>query len=86
MIEDKPWAYITDLSSGVSRWDCPTQENEGHLRLILCPDEGGPLWSAYQFLAHSGAAVGFRRDELFFACMLTNCYADMQRCMRFLYS
>ena len=60
----------------------PDPGEEGHLRLILCPDEGGPLWSAYQFLAHSGAAIGFRRDELFFACMLTNCYADMQHCMR----
>ena len=70
VIDNCAHAYVTDKSTGASRWDCPMPQagSESHVRLVLCPDEGGPLWSAYQYMAHNHAAVGFRRDELLLDC------------------
>ena len=66
LINDRCHAYVCDKTTAQSRWDCPMPDpnTPSHIRLILCPDEGGPLWSAYQFMAHNQAAIGFRRDEL----------------------
>ncbi|CAE7235164.1 hypothetical protein AK812_SmicGene46674 [Symbiodinium microadriaticum] len=58
-------AFVANKATGVARWDTVLEgPNSDTLRLILCPDQGGPLYAAYQFLAHNGANVGFIRDEL----------------------
>ena len=73
-VDSKCMAYITSKETGESRWDSPGPHPAGHVRLVLCPDEGGPLWSAYQFLAHNHAAIGFRRDELFLGLPLSSLF------------
>ncbi|CAE7241511.1 unnamed protein product [Symbiodinium microadriaticum] len=64
-LNDEVLSFVVKRDTGASRWDTVV-EGQGcnSLRLILCPDQGGPLYSAYQFLAHHGANVGFIRDEL----------------------
>ena len=83
LLENCPHAYVTDKTSGESRWDCPMQQAgcESHVRLILCPDEGGPLWSAYQYMAHNHAAVGFRRDELLLDCTYRRQHESKRTCI-----
>ena len=55
--------FIADKTTGEARWDC-TLNPSAHQRLILSPDEGGPLFCAYVHLANAGAAIHFQRDEL----------------------
>ena len=62
-ISAKTWSYLWNPDAGTCRWDA-VQEPAGHRRLILSPDEGGPLYCAYIHLASCGAAIGFQRDEL----------------------
>ena len=62
-IDGQTWSFIINTDSNEARWDTPTTSNIGHTRLVLCPDEGSPLFSAWQFLSHHSAAVGFNRDE-----------------------
>ena len=64
-LNDEVLSFVVKRDTGASRWDTVV-EGQGcnSLRLMLCPDQGGPLYSAYQFLAHHGANVGFIRDEL----------------------
>ena len=71
-LDNEAMAYVSTNETGQSRWDCPSLQSQAHVRLVLCPDEGGPLWSAYQFLAHNNAAIGFRRDELYLSRMFSN--------------
>ncbi|CAE7218603.1 unnamed protein product [Symbiodinium sp. CCMP2592] len=54
-------AYIFDRESGTCRWDTPMSTD--HLRLVICPDQGGPMFCCYQYLAHNGASVALVRDE-----------------------
>ena len=55
--------YIADKRTGQARWDYAVNPSD-HERLILSPDEGGPLFCAYVHLANSGSAIHFQRDEL----------------------
>ena len=57
-------AFRWDGTSGTAVWDSPDlQHGTQHLRLVLQPDEGSPLWSAFQYLVSKNAAVHFIRDE-----------------------
>ena len=62
-INGETWSFITNKTTQESRWDVPVATNNQHLRLVLSPDEGSPLFSAWQFLCHHSGAVGFNRDE-----------------------
>ena len=62
-VGEKHLAFITDTSTNEHRWDTHIQATT-HTRLVLSPDEGGPLFCGYVHLANSGAAVHFVRDEL----------------------
>ena len=61
-VGDEVMGYVVNRETGISRWD--THMPDEALRLIFCPDQGGPLYSAFQFLASNNAKVGFIRDEL----------------------
>ena len=61
-VGDEIKGFVVNRETGNSRWD--THVPDDSLRLIFCPDQGGPLFSAYQFLAYHNAKVGFVRDEL----------------------
>ena len=62
-INGETWSFITNKTTQQSRWDVPLETNTQHLRLVLSPDEGSPLYSAWQFVCHHWGAVGFNRDE-----------------------
>ena len=53
--------YISS-PDGSCIWDVP--EAGTHTRLVLNPDEGSALYSAYEWLAQQQMSIGFRRDEL----------------------
>ncbi|CAE7582444.1 unnamed protein product, partial [Symbiodinium sp. CCMP2456] len=58
-------AYITDERTGAAIWnDIPVEQAPSLVRLVLCPDEGSPLYSGYQFLAQRGLPLALLRDEL----------------------
>ena len=57
------FGYVINIHTAECRWDT-LFEDASHVRLILSPDEGAPLYCAYISLACSGAAVAFNRDEL----------------------
>ena len=59
--------FLFDRETGATRWDVPVHTD--HLRLVVCPDQGGPMFCCYQYLAHLGAAVSLVRDELLLACI-----------------
>ncbi|CAE7225019.1 unnamed protein product [Symbiodinium sp. CCMP2592] len=63
MLEDGK-AWLWDPATGEASWDCLTPRHQSHLRLILAPDEGSTLWSAFTFLAGKNFKVNFVRDEL----------------------
>eukprot|EP00439_Symbiodinium_sp_Y106_P006293 s3003_g1.t1 len=54
------WSFRCNTQSGESEWLCLDQKL---LRLVLQGDQGGPLYSGYQYLAGRGFAVSFIRDE-----------------------
>ena len=56
------FAYIVNADNETVRWDTLTPSR--HLRLILSPDEGGPLFCGFQYLASRNGCVGFNRDPL----------------------
>ena len=62
-INGEKWSFVTNKSTHQTRWDVPVDNNRKHLRLVLSPDEGSPLYSAWQFLCHHSGAVGLNRDE-----------------------
>ena len=66
-LNDKCLSYVINKESGKCRWDT-IMDGRDHLRLVLCPDQGGPLYAAYQFLAGANASIGFVRDELPLRC------------------
>ncbi|CAE7852610.1 ASAH1, partial [Symbiodinium microadriaticum] len=59
-------AFIFNYESGLAEWVC-TPDFDGKtktgVRVTLHPDEGGPLFCAWQFLSSLGLPVGFCRDE-----------------------
>ena len=62
-------AYVFNTNTGEAKWDTihckrPDVCDSGHVRLVLEPDEGGPLFCAFNYMATRGYAVGFIRDEL----------------------
>ena len=57
-------SYLWNPDAGTCRWDA-VLDASSHRRLILSPDEGGPLYCAYVHMASCGAAIGFQRDELY---------------------
>lgn len=50
--------------SGAAQWDVVLPEDLQELRVVLAPDEGGPLWSGFQWLAKQGYRIGFLPDLL----------------------
>ena len=59
----RPFKWRT--SDGTSVWDdIPEAADSCRPRLVLCPDEGSPMFSAWQFLVSRGALVHLARDEL----------------------
>ena len=67
-VNGQTWSYIYNLETMETRWDCPTPRNTKHVRLVLSPDEGSPLYSGYQFLTYNNAAAALNRDELPLYC------------------
>ena len=41
--------FITNLSTGQSRW-ISAMDGDDYNRLVLSPDEGGPLYTAWRFV------------------------------------
>ena len=62
-VEETTLAWISNLETGEQRWDSPMTPASSHVRLSLCPDEGGPLFCGYQYLAEHRAAIALHRDE-----------------------
>ena len=60
-------AYVKNKETGECRWDHPRADPK-LLRLVLAPDEVGPLFCGYQFLSSRGGAVILNRDESCPAC------------------
>ncbi|CAE7336219.1 unnamed protein product [Symbiodinium microadriaticum] len=58
-------AFIRDIRTDQCRWDVPLAHTAKHLRLVLCPDQGSPLFAGYQYLCHNDAAVALIRDEMY---------------------
>ena len=68
-VGDHRLAYVRNKETGDCRWDHPRKDPD-LLRLVLSPDEGGPLFCGYQFLSSKGGAVILNRDESCPACNL----------------
>ena len=64
-VGDKTVAWISNVQTGEQRWDSPMPSSSMHIRLSLCPDEGGPLFCGYQYLAQHHCAMSLHRDERF---------------------
>ena len=58
-------SYRCNTKSGESEWLCVDAKL---LRVVLQGDQGGPLYSGYQFLAGAGFPVSFIRDESYLGC------------------
>ena len=59
--------FIINKESGQSRWDWPDCGDGGNLmhhRLSLCPNEGSPLFTVFQYLSGAGFSVHLNRDSL----------------------
>ena len=56
-------AYLAKDSSASSQWVC-FDDRCTLTRIVLHPDEGGPLYAGFQFLAQKGVPIVLRRDEL----------------------
>ena len=64
-VDNKFMGYVVNKESGKCRWDTHLpQEGSAGLRLILGPDQGSPLFSAFQYLVFHNANIGLIRDEL----------------------
>ena len=62
-VGNQTYAYFFDADNNRCRWEAEIQSTK-HRRIVLSPDEGGPLYCAYIHLAKCGSAVHFQRDEL----------------------
>ncbi|CAE6939951.1 unnamed protein product [Symbiodinium sp. CCMP2592] len=79
-MDGKTMPFVASLQDATSRWDVPDTES-AHVRLIVCPDEGSPMFSSYVFLATRNAAINLCRDELLLGCYLFHsreCSAECQ--------
>ena len=68
-LDGKRMAYIASKEDNTARWD--TIGPSKHLRLVLSPDEGGPLFCGFQWLAYHNGCVALNRDPLFLVCNLS---------------
>ncbi|CAE7211126.1 unnamed protein product, partial [Symbiodinium sp. KB8] len=57
-------AFYTNTRTGDATWAAVRPEEDRAPRLVLAPDEGGPLYACYQFLALQNAKVTLNRDAL----------------------
>ena len=54
-----------NLTDGSACWDYVWSKNDTkHPRVVICPDEGSPMFSAWQFLLSRDALAHLSRDEL----------------------
>ncbi|CAE7822907.1 unnamed protein product [Symbiodinium sp. CCMP2456] len=60
--------FLCHPTSGEAEWDVLQPSEKKKLGVILSPDEGGPLWSAFMWLNTKGCKVNFIRDELQLFC------------------
>ncbi|CAE7244854.1 unnamed protein product, partial [Symbiodinium sp. CCMP2592] len=63
--------------SGAVQWDAVLPEDLQELRLVLAPDEGGPLWAGFQWLAKRGYRISFLPDLMH---KLQNSYLRLLKC------
>ena len=56
-------AFTFDAKTGEAQW-VGFKDDSPNTRVILNPDEGGPLYSGYQYLAQAHFPISLRRDEL----------------------
>ncbi|CAE7813766.1 unnamed protein product [Symbiodinium sp. KB8] len=84
---EKTMPFITSVEDGDSRWDVPDAGSH-HIRLIVCPDEGSPMFSSYVFLATRNASINLCRDELLlsFKGIRSRAHKLNQYCLRVLAS
>ena len=68
MVGSENFSFVYDNESGNCRWDVPMHSASGDVRLVLCADQGSPLFSCFQYLAFAGMNVLLIRDELLLAC------------------
>ncbi|CAE7370976.1 unnamed protein product [Symbiodinium necroappetens] len=57
-------AFHVSTTTGESTWAAVMPEADKAVRLVLAPDEGGPLYACYQFMALQNAKVTLNRDAL----------------------
>ncbi|CAE7454819.1 unnamed protein product [Symbiodinium sp. CCMP2592] len=62
-LNSENFAFIYNTRTGQSRWDVPMHSATQDIRLVLCADQGSPLYTCYQFLAFSGASIGLNDFE-----------------------
>ena len=60
--------FLCHPTSGEAEWDVLQALEKKKLRVVLSPDEGGPLWAAFMWLNTKGCKVNFIRDELQLCC------------------
>lgn len=63
---------LWNTETGAAQWDVVLPEDCQELRLVLAPDEGGPLWAGFQWLAKQGYRIGFLPDLLSLVLRLTH--------------
>ena len=57
--------FVFNVSDGNASWDYVATKNDSkHPRVVICPDEGSAMFSAWQFLLSRNALVHLSRDEL----------------------
>ena len=57
-------AFHVNTSTGEATWAAVMPGADKAARLVLAPDEGGPLYASYQYLALQGAKITLNRDAL----------------------
>ena len=57
-------AFHVNTTTGECTWAAVMPGEDTTVRLVLAPDEGGPLFACYQYLALQGAKVTLNRDAL----------------------
>ena len=70
--------YIYQEEDGNGQW-VDLQDTGDQVRIVLNPDEGGPLFSSFQFMAAKSAPIAFRRDELSLVCIDTQTSVKLPR-------
>ena len=74
---------LWNTETGAAQWDTVLPEDCQELRLVLAPDEGGPLWAGFQWLAKQGYRIGFLPDLLSLVLRLTHSLGLRVHCLPF---